>query len=203
MANTATIALALAATAPGPVQVMVLGTYHFDNPGLDLNNVKADDVLTPKRQDELEALAAALAAFRPTRIMVERVASSPTLEDSHYAQFTPAELGKNRDERVQIAYRLGYRLGMKTVRGIDEQPGDGEPDYFPFGKVQAWAEANGRGAELDTWMSEERAAVARIEKLQAEGSISHVLTDLNRPERAYGEQFVMARRGSSRWHETR
>ncbi|ATB33033.1 hypothetical protein MEBOL_006522 [Melittangium boletus DSM 14713] len=36
----------------------------FDNPGKDVNNVKADDVLTPRRQQELEALTAELAKFR-------------------------------------------------------------------------------------------------------------------------------------------
>jgi hypothetical protein len=40
-----------------PVEVMVLGTYHFGNPGLDLNNMKADSVLTPARQRELAAVA--------------------------------------------------------------------------------------------------------------------------------------------------
>ena len=38
-----------------PIEVMVLGTYHMANPGLDLANVKSDDVLKPQRQKELEA----------------------------------------------------------------------------------------------------------------------------------------------------
>ncbi len=33
-----------------PVRVMVLGTFHLDNPGQDLNNIRAVDVLTPQRQ---------------------------------------------------------------------------------------------------------------------------------------------------------
>ena len=36
------------AAEPAPIEVMVLSTYHFDNPGKDVNNVKADDVLTPR-----------------------------------------------------------------------------------------------------------------------------------------------------------
>jgi hypothetical protein len=34
-------------------QVMLLGTYHFSNPGQDLNNVKAVDILTAERQREI------------------------------------------------------------------------------------------------------------------------------------------------------
>src|ERR671919_1630039 len=130
------------------VDVMVLGTYHMNNPGLDLANVKADDVLKPQRQKELEALAAALAEFRPTKIVVERIAQTPELLDHRYAEFTPLDLGKNRDERYQVAYRLAHRLGQKTVYAIDEDPGEGEPDYFPFGKVVEWAKANGKEAAL-------------------------------------------------------
>jgi hypothetical protein len=75
-----------------PVQVMVLGTYHFANPGQDINNVKADDVLKPRRQMELEALAAAVASFRPTKVMVERVARTPDVIDPQFASFTPDKL---------------------------------------------------------------------------------------------------------------
>ena len=38
---------ALAADAAKKTQVMLIGTYHFSNPGQDLNNVKAVDVLAP------------------------------------------------------------------------------------------------------------------------------------------------------------
>ena len=52
-------------------QVLVVGVYHMSNPRLDAVNVTADDVLAPKRQREIEQLAARLAAFRPTKVAVE------------------------------------------------------------------------------------------------------------------------------------
>ena len=174
--------------APANVEVMVLGTYHMANPGLDLANVKADDVLKPQRQKELEALAAALAEYQPTKIVVERIARTPELLDHRYAEFTPAELGTNRDERYQIAYRLAHRLGQRTVYAIDEDGGEGEPDYFPFGKVVEWAKANGLEARLNADLDNAKRQVARIEQLQAEGSIAHVLADMNRPEQAEQDQ---------------
>ena len=45
---------------PPPIQVMVLGTYHFGNPGLDLHNMKVDSVLTSARQAELADVATRL-----------------------------------------------------------------------------------------------------------------------------------------------
>jgi uncharacterized protein DUF5694 len=170
------------------VEVMVLGTYHMANPGLDLANVKADDVLKPQRQKELEALAAALAEFKPTRIVVERIAKTPELLDHRYAEFTVVDLSKNRDERYQIAYRLAHRLGMKNVYAVDEDPGAGEPDYFPFGKVVEWAKANGRESQLNAELDKAKGEVAQIEQLQAEGSVAHVLASMNLPEKAEQDQ---------------
>lgn len=180
----------LAANEPQaqPIEVMVLGTYHFDSPGLDLVNTKVDDVLKPSRQKELEALSLALAEFRPTKIVVERVAKTPTLLDHRYAEFTPADLAKNRDERYQIAYRLASRLGHKTVYAIDEDPGPGEPDYFPFDKVVAWAKANGAESKVDAALAEVKAQVAETERLQTTGSIAGVLAVINRPERTEADQ---------------
>ena len=166
-----------------PVELMVVGTYHMNNPGLDLANVKADDVLKPERQRELEALSAALGEFRPTKIVVERIAKTPELLDHRYAEFTPSDLGKNRDERYQVAYRLAHSLGQKQVYAIDEDPGAGEPDYFPFGKVVDWAKANGAEPKLNAALDEVKAEVAQITDLQATHSIAAVLASLNRPEK--------------------
>lgn len=168
-----------------PVEVMVLGTYHFDSPGLDLNNPEVDDVLKPQRQRELEALADSLSNFKPTKIMVERV--SPDLIDPKYPSFTSADLAKNRDERFQIAYRLARRLGHRIVYAIDEQPGPGEPDYFPFGKLVEWAQQNRAEDRLDALVAGGAAVSAWIEQLQT-SSIPHALAQINRPERTEQDQ---------------
>ena len=51
--------------------IMILGSYHMDNPGADAVNFEADDVLTAKRQRELQQLIERLARFKPTKIAVE------------------------------------------------------------------------------------------------------------------------------------
>src|SRR4051812_5167944 len=38
-------------------QVLVIGSYHMSNPGLDAVNVTANNVLAPNRQREIEQLA--------------------------------------------------------------------------------------------------------------------------------------------------
>jgi hypothetical protein len=49
----------------------MLGSYHMSNPGADMFNLKADDVLAPKRQAEIQALVDRLAKWAPTKIAIE------------------------------------------------------------------------------------------------------------------------------------
>lgn len=177
--------LGLSTQAPAeqsPIEVMVVGTYHFDSPGLDIHNPKVDDVLQPQRQREIAALTEALAEFRPTKILVERVAPGPDLIDDRFATFSASDLSAKRDERVQIAYRLANRLGLQRVYAIDEQPGEGEPDYFPFGRLVEWANENGAKDRLDALMAAGGGFAKRVEELQARGSIPAALAVINAPE---------------------
>ncbi len=57
-------------------------------------------------------------------------------------------LAREANEIVQLGYRIARLAGVKTVNGIDEQPGAGEPDYFPFDKVEAAAKQFGQTAAL-------------------------------------------------------
>lgn len=185
LAVAALFALPAHAQPAAPVQVMVLGTYHFDNPGLDLHNLKAADVTTPERQAELARIAEALLRFRPTVVAVERVA--PDLVDPKYAAFTPAELLVNRDERTQIGFRVARLAGLARVAAIDEQNEEGEPDYFPFDKVQAFAKRTGREAELERAMAFGAQAVTRLQAVQARG-ITPALRLMNMPATIEREQ---------------
>jgi hypothetical protein len=190
-----TAALAQAAgPQPEPVQVMVLGTYHMSNPGQDLHNARIDPVTTPEKQAELEAVAEALARFRPTAVAVERIApDQSTLLDPRYPAFTPAHLLTNPDERVQVGYRLAHRLGLERVYAIDEQDREGQPSYFPFEDVQRWAEANGGGERLGAMHGEIAALLADLERRQAVETASQLLVGINAPERIRWDQGFYAR----------
>lgn len=166
---------------PAPIQVMILGTYHFANPGLDLHDIKAQSVLTPQRQKELEDIATRLAKFNPTKIAVEALSTQPDLSARSYAEFTPAKLTSDPDESVQIGFRLAQRLGQKTVYGIDEQ--SKTIDYFPYEKVQAYAKAHGQTAILDQMQASAEAMMKKMEAAQNTTPIRLMLASLNEPAR--------------------
>jgi Family of unknown function (DUF5694) len=173
------IMLAAPAVAAPPVEVMVLGAYHFGNPGLDLNNVKVDSVLTPRRQAELEKVAKAIGAFKPTHVMVEMQSDAPDLAIAEYSRFDDAMLAKDANEIVQIGYRIARNAGLKTVNGIDEQPKDGEPDYFPFDKVQEAASKFGQSKALEASNTAVAAEGKAFEADLPTHSVGQMLTRVN------------------------
>ncbi len=177
--------VAAAPAAEKPVEVMVLGSFHFDNPGRDIANVQADDVLQPSYQRELDAIAAAIASWRPTKVMVERVAPAPDLIDPKYPAFTPADLGKNRDERVQLGYRIAARLRMPTVYAIDEQGKEGGPDYFPFQPVMDYASTHGKAAFVAQLTDAAKAYTAQVGRVQREKGVAAALL-LNNDQKGFG-----------------
>ena len=51
--------------------IMILGSTHLANDGLDYFNTKMDDVRSSKRQREIEQLVSQLKAYQPTKIALE------------------------------------------------------------------------------------------------------------------------------------
>ena len=156
-----------------PVRVMVLGVYHFANPGADLNNAKVDDVLMPQRQKELAVLAETLTTFRPTTVAVE-ASAEPPYADAGFRDFKPEDLTSRRNETVQIGYRVAHAADIERVYAVDEQPSEGEPDYFPYDRVLKQAEETGDPERLKK-MADYGALVAEFEERQKSKSVPELL----------------------------
>lgn len=156
---------------------MILGVYHFGNPGRDLHNVKAEDVTTQRRQAELADVARRLERFQPTRIAVEAVVDADDLAYPAYRAFKPADLLKVRNEIVQIGCRVAHDMGLADVYGIDE---DGD---FPYGKVQAYADRVGgaRAARLAAANKRIEAEIKELTAAQRTETIGALLARYNDP----------------------
>ena len=156
--------------AAEPARVLIVGTYHFSNPGQDQANVDSVDVAVPQRQAELQAVTDALAKFEPTMVGVEWPADTASTQ---YAQYLNGNLPPSTNEVVQLGFRLAKQRGLRQVHGLDV-PGD-----FPFEAVQTWAQANGKADALGALMEQAQAITARITALQATHSIGGVLREMN------------------------
>lgn len=151
-------------------RVVLIGTYHFSNPGQDQANVDSVDVTVPQRQAELQAVTDALATFQPTFVGVEWPADAAR---EQYAQYLGGTLPPSRNEVVQLGFRLAKQRRLAHVHGLDVA-GD-----FPFEPLSAWAQANGKAADLGALMAQAQGITARITALQGTHSIGGVLREMN------------------------
>jgi Family of unknown function (DUF5694) len=156
-----------------PVEVMVVGVFHMSNPGHDLHNLKADDVLEPKRQIEIAALTDALASFKPTKVGVEWPAD---LVAERYKQYLAGTLPPSRNEVVQ----LGFRLAKTTSAEVYSLDADGD---FPYERLKNFAETRGFSKLLDDMNAAVQRNVDEQARLLSQKGISADLRFLNDPAR--------------------
>jgi hypothetical protein len=162
--------------APGRAEVLVLGVYHMSNPGHDIFNMRADDVLAPKRQAEIAQVVAALKKFRPTKVAVERDPGDKRVAKD-YADYLAGKHQLTRNEVEQLGFRLARELGHKAIYPVDA---DGD---FPYQRLVNYAKGAGRSKELDALMG----GFGDLVKAQGEYLASHTvletLLEMNSDER--------------------
>jgi hypothetical protein len=178
-----------AAQAPGgggPAEVLVLGIYHFANPGLDVVRTDVADVLASGRQAEISAVADAVARFRPTRIAVEQLPAAAPRLDSLYAAYRAGRHELRRDETEQLGFRLAARLGHDRLYPIDHR---GE---FPFGAVMEYAQQH--DAAFVAFVQAELARItAESNRQQRELTVGEILRLINEPAKLAGDHGTYLR----------
>lgn len=161
-------------------QLLILGSPHLANHNRDIANVHVEDVRTPERQREIEAVVAGLAAFHPTRVAVEWSADRQADLDKRYADYRAGTYQLSSDEIDQIGLRLAAKLGLLRVDAINwnEMPPGTESDYdFP-----AWADAHGRSDDWKTFQQKGQARADAQARLMGCTPISAWYRRYNTPE---------------------
>lgn len=175
-----------------PAQILVLGTYHFANPGLDVVKTDVANVLSASKQAEIAAVVEALARFGPTKIAVERLPDAAARLDSLYAAYRGGRHELSRDESEQLGFRLAARFQHSRLYPIDHR---GE---FPFRAVMEYAQAH--DPAFVRLVEEELARItAEANRQQRELTVGEILRLANEPEklaRDHGTYLRFARVGA-------
>jgi hypothetical protein len=104
-----------------PAEILLLGVFHFANPGLDVVRVEHIDVSTPDNQAYLAGLAKRLCEFKPTVILLEfdlnRESEMQEQLDSYRAGHSVLSVNENH----QIGFRVAKECGVEKIYGIDER----------------------------------------------------------------------------------
>ncbi len=115
---------------------MLLGVYHFDNPGMDTHNMELDDYLSESRQNEIKEVVELLQEYNPTKIFIEFTPDIQPMLDSLYYMYledkiTLEYINGARNEVYQIGFRLGKRLDGIEIVAVDH-PGNWLGPYADF-----------------------------------------------------------------------
>lgn len=113
-------------------EILLIGTFHFDNPGLDAAQVKSFDVLSEKSQKELETITSKIKNYNPDKIFVEWAYNNQPELDSLYNLYISGEFNSyverkkypkrkfyKQNEIFQLAFRAAKKLNHAKIYGID------------------------------------------------------------------------------------
>jgi Family of unknown function (DUF5694) len=138
----------IAQTPKKPTEILVIGTYHFNNPGMDVAKYKVLDIMGEKPQKQLEEISTAIAKFKPIKIFTEwELKDQLALDtlynkyvDGTYFDYVAAKYPKRKfythNEIVQLAFRTAKKLNLKKVYGIDYQG-----TSFDFDSIMKFADS--------------------------------------------------------------
>ena len=135
-------------------EILLIGTFHFNNPGADVAQFKTFDVLKDETQKELEEIAQKIVAFNPTKIFVEWNYKEQKELDSLYGLYKLGKLYNEKqsnfyktNEIFQLAFRVGKLNVNSQIDAIDYNDAD-----FPFEKVMASIKKNNQ-TDIEAYIS--------------------------------------------------
>lgn len=165
---------------PPRADFLFLGSYHMDNPGRDVHNTRADDVLAPRRQREIAEVARRIGRYRPTRVFVEAEPAAQARLDADYAASCHGDRPLGRSELEQLGYRIACAAGLDGVVAVDWNDlgpirDEASVDY------RAAIERHGQQASHREAMRIGDAAAAADQAVLDHGRIGDMLVWLNSP----------------------
>ncbi|SJZ67011.1 hypothetical protein SAMN04488128_1011132 [Chitinophaga eiseniae] len=114
-------------------ETLLIGVFHFNNPGADLAKSEDFDVMSKKSQQELAQITDHIRKFRPDKIFVEwdynDQMALDTLYDLYqkdaYFDYVQTKFPKSKfylqNEIFQLAFRAGKKAGLQKIHAIDYQ----------------------------------------------------------------------------------
>lgn len=164
------------AQASDPAKALLLGTFHFANPGLDVVKTDVFDVTTPDGQQQVIQLVERLNAFKPTKILLEFNPENHELINERYQQYRAGEFELPSNEIYQIGFRLAAMNDIEQVYSVDDRSTQWQSqallDYVEANDSETQEEMQSRLARF----TEER------QRDQTSLSLLELIRNLNLPE---------------------
>lgn len=111
--------LNLASAQTKKKQILLIGTFHYANPGHDISKINTFNIMSEKSQKELEIMSDKIKKFGPDKIFVEWQYAKQAGLDEFYNKNTDSLFKNSKNEITQLALRTAKKLKHKKLYGID------------------------------------------------------------------------------------
>lgn len=123
--------LAYAQKKDSPTEILLIGVFHFNNPGADVVQRDKFDVMTKKSQAELEKISKAIKQFSPNKVFTEWNYDEQYELDTLYNLYVnnkyfdyvskkyPDNSFFKENEIFQLGFRIAKANNLERVYGID------------------------------------------------------------------------------------
>jgi hypothetical protein len=100
-------------------QILLVGTFHYANPGLDVAQLNNFNIMSEKSQKELEIMSDKIKKFGPDKIFVEWEFKKQADLDKFYNKNTDSLFKTSKSEITQLALRTAKKLNHKRLYGMN------------------------------------------------------------------------------------
>lgn len=175
-------------------QALLIGTFHYHNPGADVAQTKSFDILSDAAQAELEEISEKIKAYQPDQVLVEWPYDEQHELDSLYQLFLEDSYFTNdslsdfylKNEIFQLGFRVAKKAGLKSVQAVDYRNTE-----FPFDSLMTVA-ALQKQTDLQKQFTDgiERFTQEFDEKIESGASLLDMTYYLNTEElRKFSNEF--------------
>lgn len=208
--STAALSEALASKpVTKPAKVMLFGSFHFSNPGLDYVKNKQIDVTIEENQTYLINLSKRIAnEFKPTAVLLECDPKQQAVITQNFNKYLNGNYELRVNESNQIGFRVAKEAKIEKVVCFDERNVQWQAEALMKSMPESNPEIH---ADFQTLIA---SLTSEIEGWHKQGSLSGVLKKLNQREYedknkslyiltngvGAGDNFAGADAAASWWH---
>ncbi len=103
-----------------PAKVMMMGVFHFANPGRDMVKSGVINVMTKDNQAYLDGLATRLATFHPTDVLLECDPKDQAAFQKNFDGYRQGSFALKSNEIYQVGFRVAKLAGLDKITCFDE-----------------------------------------------------------------------------------
>ncbi len=165
--------------------VMILGVFHFHNPGADYAKFESADIMGERKQKEIAEIIDKISKFKPTKIAIEWTPTRAKEADERYADYLAGKFNIDKGESKTVGnevYQLGFRLaknhGHKKLFLVDN------PGGMDINSVLAYAKEKDP-EYVKRFQTQIDAIVNLLNQMQQNKTILEILKTINKEDANY------------------